>query len=131
MSRTRFGFMISHGQGSIRKRTQRPARHREPDRAGTVPRSAANRCGAWRANGSSPARCSHAKTFQAEALQELVDSIRERGVIQPLIVREVAGKFELIAGERRWRAAATAGLAELPVIVRSASDPRRARAGAG
>jgi ParB family chromosome partitioning protein len=62
------------------------------------------------------------KTFQAEALQELVDSIREKGVIQPLIVREVAGKFELIAGERRWRAAAAAGVAELPVIVRDASD---------
>ncbi len=62
------------------------------------------------------------KTFQPEELQELIDSIRERGVIQPLIVRAVNGKYELIAGERRWRAAGEAGLATLPAIVREASD---------
>ena len=62
------------------------------------------------------------KTFRPEELAEMADSIRERGVIQPLIVREVAGKFELIAGERRWRASAEAGLATLPAIVRQASD---------
>ena len=62
------------------------------------------------------------KTFRPEALAEMVESIRERGVIQPLIVREVAGKFELIAGERRWRASEEAGVATLPVIVRQASD---------
>ena len=62
------------------------------------------------------------KVFRAEELQEMVDSIRERGVIQPLIVREVAGKFELIAGERRWRASGEAGVKTLPVIVRQASD---------
>jgi ParB family chromosome partitioning protein len=62
------------------------------------------------------------KTFRPEALAEMVESIRERGVIQPLIVREVAGKFELIAGERRWRASEEAGVATLPVIVRKASD---------
>ena len=62
------------------------------------------------------------KTFRPEALAEMVDSIRERGVIQPLIVREVAGKFELIAGERRWRASKEAGLETLPAIVRKASD---------
>jgi ParB family chromosome partitioning protein len=62
------------------------------------------------------------KVFRAEELQEMVESIRERGVIQPLIVREVAGKFELIAGERRWRASGEAGLKTLPVIVRAATD---------
>ena len=62
------------------------------------------------------------KTFRPEELAEMVDSIRERGVIQPLIVREVAGKFELIAGERRWRASAEAGLDTLPAIVRQACD---------
>jgi len=62
------------------------------------------------------------KVFRAEELQEMVDSIRERGIIQPLIVRPVAGKFELIAGERRWRASAEAGLETLPVIVREASN---------
>jgi ParB family chromosome partitioning protein len=62
------------------------------------------------------------KTFRPEELAEMVESIRERGVIQPLIVREVAGKFELIAGERRWRASGEAGLETLPAIVRTASD---------
>src|SRR5690242_2191275 len=60
--------------------------------------------------------------FQSERLNELIDSIRTRGIIQPLIVRKVAGKYELIAGERRWRAAKEVGLAEAPVIVRTATD---------
>ncbi len=62
------------------------------------------------------------KTFHPEQLSELVESIRERGIIQPLIVRLVNGKYELIAGERRWRASQEVGLREVPVIVRSASD---------
>jgi ParB family chromosome partitioning protein len=62
------------------------------------------------------------KNFEPEALQELVDSIRQHGIIQPLIVRRVDGRHELIAGERRWRAAQELGLAEVPVIVRAASD---------
>ncbi|HYR23063.1 MAG TPA: ParB/RepB/Spo0J family partition protein [Chthoniobacterales bacterium] len=62
------------------------------------------------------------KNFAPEALQELVDSIREHGIIQPLIVRRVDGRHELIAGERRWRAAQEVGLAEVPVIIRTASD---------
>jgi ParB family chromosome partitioning protein len=60
--------------------------------------------------------------FAAEALQELVESIRQHGIIQPLIVRMVNGKHELIAGERRWRAAREVGLTEVPVIVREATD---------
>lgn len=60
--------------------------------------------------------------FRSEHLQELVESIRERGIIQPLIVRVVDGTYELIAGERRWRAASELGLTEAPVIVRRASD---------
>jgi ParB family transcriptional regulator, chromosome partitioning protein len=62
------------------------------------------------------------KAFRSEQLQELVESIREHGIIQPLIVRMVEGKWELIAGERRWRAATQLGLKEAPVIVRQASD---------
>jgi ParB family transcriptional regulator, chromosome partitioning protein len=62
------------------------------------------------------------KSFHSEQLQELVESIREHGIIQPLIVRKVEGKWELIAGERRWRAASQLGLKEVPVIVRQASD---------
>lgn len=60
--------------------------------------------------------------FPADHLQELVESIRERGIIQPLIVRKVNGEYELIAGERRWRAARELALAEAPAIVREASD---------
>jgi ParB family chromosome partitioning protein len=62
------------------------------------------------------------KTFHPEQLSELVESIRERGIIQPLIVRRVNGKYELIAGERRWRASQQVGLREVPVIVRTATD---------
>src|SRR5262245_4338058 len=62
------------------------------------------------------------REFQREALEELVDSIRQRGIIQPLIVRPVNGRFELIAGERRWRAAKEVGLADAPAIVRQATD---------
>src|SRR5256886_11999853 len=62
------------------------------------------------------------KDFGREALQELIDSIRQHGIIQPLIVRQVGARFELIAGERRWRAAQEIGLAQVPVIIRSASD---------
>src|SRR5215471_3305427 len=62
------------------------------------------------------------KNFASEALQELVDSIRQHGIIQPLIVRRADGRHELIAGERRWRAAQELGLAEVPVIIRTASD---------
>jgi ParB family chromosome partitioning protein len=62
------------------------------------------------------------KDFSPEALRELADSIKEQGIVQPLIVREGTGGFELIAGERRWRAAQLVGLTEVPVIVREADD---------
>ena len=60
--------------------------------------------------------------FRDDQLRDLVESIRERGIIQPLIVRIAGGKYELIAGERRMRASLEVGLAEAPVIVRKASD---------
>ncbi|MCS7338665.1 MAG: ParB/RepB/Spo0J family partition protein [Verrucomicrobiae bacterium] len=62
------------------------------------------------------------KDFAEDALRELAESIRERGVLQPLIVRTRGDHFELIAGERRWRAAQLLGLTEVPVIVREADD---------
>jgi len=62
------------------------------------------------------------KDFSPETIRELSDSIREQGIVQPLIVREVGDHLELIAGERRWRAAQLLGLAEVPVIVRMADD---------
>jgi ParB family chromosome partitioning protein len=62
------------------------------------------------------------KDFTPESLQELADSIKEQGIIQPLIVRRKGDRFELIAGERRWRAAQLASLTEVPVILREADD---------
>ena len=60
--------------------------------------------------------------FKEEHLHELIESIRERGIIQPLIVRRLGNQYELIAGERRLRAATQVGLQEVPVIIRKASD---------
>jgi len=62
------------------------------------------------------------KTFESLALDDLVSSIQEKGVLQPLIVRKVGDNFEIVAGERRWRAAQRAQLHELPVIVREFTD---------
>jgi ParB family transcriptional regulator, chromosome partitioning protein len=62
------------------------------------------------------------KDFSSEALGELADSIREKGIVQPLLVRRQGEHLELIAGERRWRAAQLAGLNEVPVIIRDADD---------
>lgn len=62
------------------------------------------------------------KHFREEQLTELMDSIREHGIIQPLTVRRVNGNLELIAGERRFRASEQLGLKEVPVIEREASD---------
>ncbi len=65
------------------------------------------------------------KLFEKEALEELKNSIKERGIIQPLIVRksdDQDDKFELIAGERRWQAAQSAGLHEVPVVIIEADN---------
>src|SRR6202030_4320040 len=62
------------------------------------------------------------KDFAREALGELVESIRQHGISQPLVFRNVGGRHELIAGERRWRAAQEAGLTKVPVITRVATD---------
>jgi ParB family chromosome partitioning protein len=62
--------------------------------------------------------------FQADRLSELAQSIRENGIIQPLIVRRHADRFQLVAGERRWRAAKIAGLETVPVIVQDYADDR-------
>lgn len=73
-----------------------------------------------------PSGANPRRQFDEEALGELAESIREHGVLQPLVVRvrDVAegGGFTLIAGERRWRAAQRAGLKDVPVVVKEASD---------
>ena len=62
------------------------------------------------------------KQFDEEALQELSDSIKKYGVLEPLIVTKKSDYYEIIAGERRWRAAKLAGLTEIPVIVKEFSE---------
>jgi ParB family transcriptional regulator, chromosome partitioning protein len=62
------------------------------------------------------------KQFSEESLKELADSIREQGIVQPLIVRPRGEFFELIAGERRWRAAQLLHLSDVPIIAREADD---------
>ena len=62
------------------------------------------------------------KVFDQEALQDLASSIREHGVIQPVLLRPARNGYELVAGERRWRAARLAGLKQIPAIVRDLTD---------
>ena len=62
------------------------------------------------------------RTFDEEALEGLIDSVKEIGVLQPILVRAVAEGYELIAGERRWRAAKRSGLPTIPAVIRSADD---------
>ena len=69
-----------------------------------------------------PGRQQPRTTFDQAKLEELAQSIRNTGIIQPLLVRPAGGLFELVAGERRWRAAQLAGLARIPAIVRDIPD---------
>lgn len=62
------------------------------------------------------------KTFNDAKMAELVASIREKGVIQPLVVRHTGDHYQIIAGERRWRAAQKAGLKEIPVVIQDVSE---------
>lgn len=62
------------------------------------------------------------KDFSEDSLRELADSIQAQGIVQPLVVRDRGNHFELIAGERRWRAAQLLKLAEVPILVREADD---------
>jgi ParB family chromosome partitioning protein len=64
------------------------------------------------------------RVFQADSLHQLADSIRLHGIIQPLVVRVSGERFQLVAGERRWRAARIAGLSEVPAVVQEISDER-------
>ena len=69
--------------------------------------------------------------FDEESLGELAASIAQLGVLQPVLVRRVDDRYQLIAGERRWRAARRAGLTTVPAVVRDVRRRQRRRAGAG
>jgi len=62
--------------------------------------------------------------FEPAKLEELAASIRANGVIQPILVRKLGGGFQIVAGERRWRASKLAGLTEIPVVVQDVADPQ-------
>lgn len=62
------------------------------------------------------------KDFDEKSIEELAQSIKENGIIQPLVVRKSEGNYEIIAGERRWRAAQKVGLTKVPVIIKDVSD---------
>lgn len=65
------------------------------------------------------------KNFNEDALLELADSIKQFGIIQPLVVQKQDDYYEIIAGERRWRAAKLAGLKEVPVIIKNYTEQER------
>ena len=65
------------------------------------------------------------RSFEPEGLQELADSIREHGLLQPILVRRLPDGYQLIAGERRWRAARLAGVTRVPALVREAGEQRQ------
>jgi ParB family chromosome partitioning protein len=69
-----------------------------------------------------PHRQQPRKTFNDDKMAELVASIKEKGVIQPLVVRQQGDHYQIIAGERRWRAAQKAGLDRLPVVIQEVSE---------
>ena len=69
-----------------------------------------------------PNRDQPRKNFDEDALEELADSIRQVGLIQPIVVQDRKGYYEIIAGERRWRACKKAGLKEIPVIIRNFTE---------
>ena len=69
-----------------------------------------------------PNRDQPRKNFDEDSLQELADSIKQFGLLQPILVQDRKDYYEIIAGERRWRAAKIAGLKEIPVIIRNYTD---------
>ena len=64
----------------------------------------------------------HRKTFDEDKLEELASSIREHGIIQPVVLRSTDGGYEIVAGERRWRAARKAGIKKIPCVIRELTD---------
>ncbi len=96
----------------------------EPSKAWTTPSGEAGGVAVeWVPVGRiKPSSLQPRREFPEAGLKELSDSIREQGILQPLVVRPKGEGLELIAGERRWRAAQMAGLTEVPVLVRQAED---------
>ena len=71
-----------------------------------------------------PNRNQPRKIFDKESLDELANSVKQYGVLQPILVKKVGNRYEIVAGERRWRAAQAAGLSEVPVVVRDYDEQK-------
>ena len=69
-----------------------------------------------------PNRFQPREVFEEEALNKLADSIRQHGVIEPIIVRPIANKYEIVSGERRYKASILAGLTKIPAIIKPMDD---------
>lgn len=102
------------GADEAAPRTAAPSRDESGERVHSIPLTSID-----------PDRAQPRRTFDEEALEELAQSIRSVGVIQPVLVREKNGRYQLIAGERRFRAARMAGLGEIPAIVRTMDESTR------
>ena len=95
-----------------------------PDKSAEAKKEAEEKAGVqtMKINEVEPNRDQPRKNFDEDALLELSDSIKQFGVLQPLLVRKRKDYYEIIAGERRWRAAKLAGLKEVPVVIREMTD---------
>ena len=95
-----------------------------PDKSAEAKKEAEEKAGVqmMKINAVEPNRDQPRKNFDEDALLELSDSIKQFGVLQPLLVRKRKDYYEIIAGERRWRAAKIAGVKEVPVIVKEYTD---------
>ncbi len=109
-SGSRAGAVVPAGAGTAAE-SAKQAESRHVDGAVTV-----------RLTKIEPNRTQPRKMFDEDALKELADSIKQYGLIEPILVQNRGDRYEIIAGERRWRAARLAGLKEIPVIVRDYSD---------
>lgn len=98
----------------------------EPERKDAAPVDPENTVTYIDINDIKPNRSQPRKNFDEESIAELADSISEHGIIQPLIVRKSGNAYELVAGERRWRAARKAALDKVPCLIREFSDEENA-----
>ena len=69
-----------------------------------------------------PNRAQPRKSFSEESIAALADSIQQYGILQPILVRPIGGSYQIVAGERRWRAARMLGMDEVPVIIKELTD---------
>ncbi|MBQ4258963.1 MAG: ParB/RepB/Spo0J family partition protein [Lachnospiraceae bacterium] len=109
--------LIPNMVGEVKPKTNAPGKTVEP-----APEEAKKPDSVVKITKVEPNRKQPRKNFDEDALQELADSIKQFGLLQPILVQDRKDHYEIIAGERRWRAAKLAGLKEVPVIIRDYSE---------